>query len=331
MLSLRSRPVLLLAALLPLACSHDNGKLPPNPDKATILPADVGAPVALTCKSDLSDCLDHVVSRLLLPANAADAKRCALQFEGQSYNQLGNILSALASISPGATIQSAVDALLYQGATIVLSRVRAQDFMNDAAALGQTWVGAKTGCCPGAGTDTQKCKDEATAGCFAGNPPHAFAVDESAAQSSPLSGSLKNGFLSLTAPSMRIDLPLTSAGVMQLDLRSVQLRGQLTAEQITDGVIAGTLCRADVQQQLIPSVAQMLDAMLRDPTLDGGLKDFLSTMFDRDKDGHITSSEVAESSIKTLLDGDVDTDHDGEKELSIGVGYESVRAIIQGK
>jgi hypothetical protein len=331
MLSPRSCRLILLAALLPVACSHDSGKNPPDPDKASPPSPDYGPPVTLTCKSDHSDCRDFVISRLLLPSNTKDADRWALHFGGKSYNQLGNILSALASIGPSTTIQSAIDGMLYQGATIVLARVRAQDFVNDAATQGQTFVGAKTGCCPSAGGDAAKCKGEALQGCFAGTPPHAFAVDDSAVQSSLLTGALSGGNLALTCPQMNINLPLTSAGVMQLDLKTAQLRGLLGTDTISDGALAGTLSRADVQQKLIPNVAQMLDSMLQDPATTSDLKDFLSTLFDRDKDGHITADEVAQSSIKTLLDGDVDTDGDGEMELSLGIGYEAVRAVIQGK
>jgi hypothetical protein len=327
-----SRLLILGGALLLASCSAGAGKSDASLDRGSASFVDRPATAQLTCRPDPSDCRDFVVSRLLLPTSAADADSWAYRDQsGHGWNALGGVLTALAGLGSGTVIQNAVDDDVYQGATIVLARVQAGAVTSDGSAAAQTWVGAKTSCCPAAATDRQKCKDEALKGCYAGDPPHAFLVDQSAAQSSLLTGALSAGKLEPAAPSLFIDLPLPSAGTMQLTLKAAQLRGVLAEDGIHQGSLAGALAPEEVQQTLIPHVAEMLDGILRDPATSPDLRDFFSTLFDLDKDGHIVSSEVAGSSIKSLLDGDVDVDGDGVKELTLGIGFDAVRAVIQGK
>ena len=76
----------------------------------------------------------------------------------------------------------------------------------------------------------------------------------------------------------------------------------------------------------------MVNTVYIDPTADQKTKDLLKTLFDTNKDGTITATEVATNGlIKTFLDGDVDVDNDGIKELSLGLGFSTVAAKIKTK
>lgn len=94
-------------------------------------------------------------------------------------------------------------------------------------------------------------------------------------------------------------------------------------------VLAGAIETAELQNNVIPAMAALLNQVLQDPTTSQPVKDTILTLFDANQDGVITVAEVMDNSIiKTFLDGDVDVDNDGMNELSMGLGFKAVGAVI---
>jgi hypothetical protein len=294
-------------------------------------------PPALTCKADKSDCKDFVMNKIIMPIK--DAAKYGLQKDNKSYNALGDILGALANLAPTMNFQDSVDQSVNSGKTIILMRIQAGDLMNEPNAAGQTWVGAETACCPTAGDDRPKCADEAAKTCFNPAKASSFKVGSSSPKDATFAGKIAAGNMSCSASKLQLTLALSSAPTvppLSLNLIGVQVRGTLAASgtSITDGVLAGAATQAEVDNNLIPTVAKMLSATLSDPTVQKTTKDAIITIFDTSPtDGKIDVKEVSDNKlIKSFLTPDVDGDGDGIPELlSLGIGYNALSAIIEAQ
>jgi hypothetical protein len=283
-------------------------------------------PTKLICKADKSDCKDFVFSKLILPTS--DAQKYALQYEGKPYNALGAILGALSSVL--ADLQGSVDGAVNNGTTVILLRFQSTNFTDDPNTLGQNWIGAKPAnppCCAKP-DDKAACATESKTTCFKGD--FKFEVDANSPQDAVFGGKITASTLDMKASVLPLKIPITTAGVIQLNLKSAQLKGKLGATGITDGVLAGAISKKEVDTVLIPTVAKMMQDTLADPKTPQSTKDQMLNLFDKSpKDGKITEQEVKENPlITTFLSGDVDVDKDGELDLSLGVGFEGAGAVI---
>ena len=100
-------------------------------------------------------------------------------------------------------------------------------------------------------------------------------------------------------------------------------------KSITNGILAGAITQDDLNNNLIPTIKDMLNKTLGDATTDPQVKNIITSLFDADQDGTITEAEVKNSTVvETFLGGDVDVDGDGVKELSLGVSFTAVAATI---
>ena len=327
----------LALALGAMACSDDTGN---DPDKGTSTKDGGGGgdkgkvtkdsgppPTALDCKGN--KCTEFVLDRILMATTNADAQKYAMEFGGKKYNALGNILSLLASQAPTLGIQDSIDGALCAGKTIVLLKVQAKDMTSDPKAKAQAFTGAEQVCCKEDKTakDSKKCCAEAKAGCFNGKGK--FAVDKASPTDMLFNGKIGAGALSLGPAKMKLKIPLTSAGTLDLTLKAVMIKGKASASGITEGVLSGAIPKSDLDTNVIPQVASMLDKTYQDKDTDKSTKDMIKQLFDIDGDGKITKAEVAGNPlIKTFLAGDVDVDGDGEKELSLGIGFTAVNGVI---
>ncbi len=274
------------------------------------------------CKPDGSNCRDLVVSRLILPVT--DPQKYALQIDGKSYNAAGAILGALAAVTLDS--QGSVDAAVNSGTALLLLRLQADSFTNAPLAAGKAWLAAPTSCCTNPAS-AAACAAEAKATCFKGD--HVFAVDP-ASQPATLGGKIAGGQIAMSGGRFVIRLPLLGAGALELALSTVQLRGRFAGLGIEEGVLAGALAKTEVDGKLIPAMAALLDSNLKSPQTPPSLKQQIQNLFDQNKDGTISAKEVAGNPlITTFLSGDVDADGDGSLDLSLGVGFTAVPAVIK--
>lgn len=296
----------------------------PDPD------GKVKPPDKLTCNND---CKDFVMSRLIFP-DATTASKIGKDYnnDGNVDNALGQILAALGGVAPSMNLQESVDGAVYAGKTILLVRMQASDFQTAATAAAQAWVGESTTCCSDP-TKIPACKTEAMTKCFDGSST--FTPDPSAnTKDAIFGGSITGGKFEFGPSEMVISLPITTQGVLTANLKGVYISGELSSDgkTIKNGQLAGAVTKSDLDSSLIPAVKDMLNSTLNDPKTDKTTKDTITTLFDKDNDGTISLDEVKGNSlIKMFLAGDVDVTGDGNKEMTLGIGFEGVAAVINDK
>ena len=99
--------------------------------------------------------------------------------------------------------------------------------------------------------------------------------------------------------------------------------------ELTNGRITGGIPQSEISNSVIPAIAVLVDRLVNDPNTPQATRDQVLNLFDRNKDQRITAAEVRDNAlIKTFLSGDVDVDGDGQLELTLGVGFNAIRAVI---
>jgi hypothetical protein len=311
--------VLLVTSLV--ACSDD--ATPSATDGGT---KDAVTQIDGTAGSDgaSSSSREQVFNTMRIPTTPGDAQKYAFDYnsDGSKDNALGGILAALVAAVPGMDMQGELDQNMRNGRAVLLVRVSAKDFTDDANATLQGWTGAEASCCA-----AKPCSvTDANASCFSGS--HSFTVSAASPPNAVLPGTIAGGRLEMGPGKLEVLLPIGKfpAKVM---LKQARLQGMLTAGGIVDGVLMGVVTKADLDSQVVPSVAKVLDGEYNDPSTKQTVKDAIKAAFDTNQDGTIDTGEVAASPlIKALLAGDVDVDQDGTKELSAGIGFTSVGCTI---
>jgi hypothetical protein len=333
------RGVLLLSLLALAGCSTGRGSVPlldgPPVDGLATTP-DGGVPdgrvpdsVPAITEIDCNlDCKDFVVSRLILPEAATASKVGAdLDGDGAIDNALGSILGALAGVSSSMSLQQELDGAVYGGDAVMLIRLQAASFTNAPSSVAQAWRGESQTCCTDP-KDLVACEAEAAAGCYNGN--HTFTPHPTDDYSTILGGSITAGAIRYGPSKLTLALKISGGSTLDLNLLSVYLLGTLDSPGIADGVIAGALPKAELDSKVIPAITDILNDELSDPSTPQSTIDTILSLFDSDGDKVIAVSEVQNNAlIETFLAGDVDVDKDGEKELSLGIGFEAVPAVIQ--
>lgn len=311
-----------------VACSDDDTT--PKPDGSvpivdgnTPTPDQGAPPTGLTCEGD---CTDYVFNRLLLPTTTIEAADYAVDFDndGTPDNALGNIISMLGMVSTTMDVQPTVDESVWQGSALVLLRLKAADMTNQTDAVGQAWLAASTECCTDL-TTPETCKAQADTSCFKGD--YSFTPDSSSPSDALFGGGITGGALNLGPGTLQIKLPIAGDTPLNLNLKAVQLKATVTADGLTEGVLAGVIDKNDLDNGVIPSLVDLLNGMLIT-----GSPDAIATikeLFDADGDNTITEEELKTNDlIEAFLAGDVDVDNDGVPELSLGIGFSAVKAVI---
>jgi hypothetical protein len=291
-------------------------------DQKVVTP-DQGKIEPINCSTNT--CHDFVANKLLLPTDSTESQKYALQFNGKPYNSLGGILALIASQASGLNIQEEMDGALCEGAALILMRAQAKSLTAGKTTL-QTWVAKKKACCTTT-SDNKTCCTEAATACFNGTTE--FEKDSSGTDYI-FGGNIFGGKIAAGSAKMKLNLTLSGGAALALNLKYVQIKGDITATGITNGVLSGAIPKDDLDNVIVPQIATMVNTAYTDPKGDQKTKDLLKTLFDTDKDGKITAAEVKNNGlIKTFLDGDVDVDGDGKKELSLGLGFTTVKAKIK--
>jgi len=268
-----------------------------------------------------------VFDRILVPATKAEATKYALSFQGKKYNLLGNTLALFASQMPGVKIQLAVDEGICSGRALHLL------CLSSAKSMALMWPGTAACCaaakCTGAGG---ACSAAAKGNCFSGTLK---AARGSSRWGGGFRGPYHNGKFSMNPSMSGIYISLSNKAAIKplaLKLKMASISGTVTGGKITDGVLTGALDRSEVNDELIPAIAEIINDVYNDPATDQKTKDMLKALFDTNKDGKITAQELrAGNTVLPVDPGDVDVDNDGKKEMSLGVGFTAVKTNISRK
>ena len=289
---------------------------PPEPCRADGGPP---APAPLVCNGQ---CKDFVFDSLELPLTSSDAQKTSFVLQNKKYNVLGNILALLAQQAGEMfTPRGCTTRLLNMGRIVTLLRLKDPGSKGELGMGAKTWIGQKHACCPRA-QSWSACASEARTTCFAGKT--AFSADRA---TESLFGAAGASHYSLNGPRINLQLSMDCKTAVTVTLYNVQLSGSYMGDRIEDGGIAGVIPRQVVDNVLIPWMARGLDAAYQ--SADSMTRDMIKQLFDRDGDQKITTAEFADNMlVKTLLAGDVDADCDGTNELSMGLGFSAVPAVI---
>ncbi len=270
-----------------------------------------------------TNCRDYVLSQILIPRNASDAKKYSLLYKGKAFNAFGQVVALLAAQAPSIAVPDSVSHSVNKGKAVLLMRLQADSLVNDPTVSAQLWIGAETQCCSSTWSPDQ-CAKQAAARCFNGKAT--FKVHPSSPTNLILPGSIQGGRLTLGPGKLKLRMTMSRV-TTDLPLKYGGLRGAVSDATISGGVLSGAISTDTVSKVVIPQIAAMLHQTLQ--TADHKTRQMIRQLFDVNHDGKITASEVANNAlIKTFLAGDVDVDGDGVRELSVGMGYSAVRAKI---
>ncbi|HEY3359854.1 MAG TPA: hypothetical protein VGQ83_41775 [Polyangia bacterium] len=270
-----------------------------------------------------------VIDELVLPATSQDAKDLAFDLDGNGTvdNQLGNILAALGPQMGSTSPQTSVDDAMKAGSIIVLMALYAQDIQ--ASASSNMWAFLGVG-------------QTLTAG---PQPGGTFTVD---AANSPAAayfgGKIKNGGGAYggSAAALTLNIPLAAAGQtgsLNLALQAVHVEFDVSADgkSLENGRIGGAISESDLNTKILPEVQVLLQQQIEAKcTLAGATctceagsgAATIQSMFDTNSDCSIDLAEVQNNSLlKAFLKGDV-TLANGEKGLSMAVGFHAVDALF---
>ena len=308
------------------AVYFDNG---PRPDgwvggaDGSAVGGDAGGKLACN-----GDCHDYVLDRILLPTSSAQAKTYGLKKGGQSYNAFGELMVLIGSNVSSLNLQQDVDLSVYAGKTLMLVRLKATSITAAATARGQTWLGDTMQCCTNT-SSVSTCKSQAMSKCFSGST--SLAVANASPKDMTFSGAISGGKLTLGPAKLILPLEINGLGKLNLSLIGVTLTATTSASGLTSGVLSGAVPNSEMNSKLIPGVAALVDKEYKDAATAQKTKDLLKSLLDTNKDGTITAAELkANVLLSNLLAGDVDADGDGNKDFSLGLGFNAVGCVIVG-
>lgn len=276
------------------------------------------------------DIYQYVVSDLKVPTNNSEAREFGLDLNGDKTvdNQLGMVLGTLEGQGLG-TASTAREALL-RGGLLVLAELQTTSLADSDDAGLTTFLGSDA--VPDA------CLDEAN---LATCGQHLmgtgrFTIDPGTA-SHQARGPIVDGAFHEATGIMPVELAISIAGVIRLDLRGAYVKLTALAPDGARGVLAGAIAPIDIDGVVIPEAAQQIDRIIVDecivqPTAANpcGCTErsrTLEELFDEDHDCRVDVREVATNSlVRSLLAPDVRVH--GQEMLSFGVAVELARATF---
>ena len=271
---------------------------------------------------------EYVIDGVELPVTFADIQAYSVDLDGDGKvdNALGNLLATLATVMPALDLEAAANHGTDAGEMIHLLRLHTSSFGSEPAAQLLSWLGQPASCCTTT-SDPVKCASEAASTCFSGSAT--FSPDPAKPTPNLLAGSISSGSMSFGPAPLKVRLVLKGLGTLYLRLKGAKIVGSPTASGITAGVLGGAVDPKDINNDVIPALAGMIDVIYKDPTTASDVRSTLALFIDTNSDGTISATELATNPLATAyIAGDVDLDKDGIKELSIGIGFSAVPATI---
>lgn len=277
----------------------------------------------------------YVLDSLVVPASNAQATSVAVDVDGdgRKENALGNLLATLAGFD--LDLQSAVDEQLVQGGVIILADVQATD-LSAATGVGlQVFLGENP--------DPAACasaEDTVCGGHLEGGASFDIGTDYDAL----VVGNIVGGQFEGGPGEVTIELALAADSTVPVRLVGARVEMGVSAGALTSGKMGGAIRSEDIDNELIPAVATLINNIVAECVPEGencceadSSGEQVLTLFDADGDCEVTveellASDLVDGTIRNpdldLFDGDSDTfnpNQDGEKDsISLGVGFTAV-------
>jgi hypothetical protein len=260
-----------------------------------------------------------VTNKLTLPITKEETQAFALNVDGDPQqhpdNMFGEMLTLLASLTPGIELQTALDEVINTGQLISLHVVKADDPLNDPSVSWSIFLGQKTTAAPiFDGTDK-------------------FTLDAAAPTNLPIIGSISNAHFTGGPGAAHIKINLLGQSV-EVNLVGVLLEADISANGCINGKLGGGVTADEFKEKLLPALADGLNQIIKTNT---AASNPLLQALDSNKDGAITAKElednpflmIAISPDLDLLDasGKFYPNQDGVKDsYSVGLGFTCVAA-----
>lgn len=234
----------------------------------------------------------YIVNSFTLPRSSRDA---AYDLNGSgAKNQLGNIVAVLSGPPGNFDVQGGVNTALMSGGLNFLIEVKSSDtaFMNDNCAGTSTYIGVKTMAPPMANTTYMKDTTRAP-GNFGGKlSAGAYTSNDVPKTTHPVT--------------LALDLQLVAPPVAALPITLVGGHIQYTRNNngLMNGQLNGAIKSSDVQGTIVPSVAGVLTAIIRNPMSDAALVTALKGLFDNGGMVNVTGNSCAAMNRCTNPPGD---------------------------
>lgn len=287
----------------------------------------------------------YVIDSLTVPGDQGEADDLALDIDGDgsTENKVGNLFALLSSAAD-LDVSGAVNEQIALGNIILLTSIKATD-LADATGVGMyVYLGenADPAACPDGVTDPAQCglhlQGGASFDVSADSPPGAEVV-----------GAIAGGEFVGGPGSVTIELALSALGEpITLTLVNARVETSVSADGLTSGILGGALTSADVESQVYPAVADVVNGLIEgDPECDleavpcscatGSTGGLILGLLDvapegGDADCIITPEEVAANGLvdSTLgtPDLDLDPEIEGDDAVSIGIGFSAVGAVF---
>lgn len=348
---MRSKSVLLATLLIPalsatlVACGGgggddgggDDGPTPTGPHTHYVVDS-VTAPMSAT-----DEAIIHI-----------DANHNPVETGGTAVNQLGALIAALKTAG-NVDVQTPLTGAVQDGSIILLGDFQADNFTDSAGAGFQVFLGNDPN--PAPCTDDT---DPTTCGQHL-NGDASFGIDPNSPNDAALTGALVSGEFSGGPGKVTIEFSLAAGGtggaplLINLEDAHVQLSG-ISADGIDTIIIGGAIPNSDIQNMLIPTIADQLNSLIETECIadDGsgcsgdnpnalectggtsgnkccsGSAAQIAGFLDADKSCDFTADEIANNGlVKSLLKPDVATKGDGMPDaLSFGVGATATGATF---
>ncbi len=302
---------LLALATLPLLACGDDGGPAATPD------AGGDGPIMGAYSHYTNDTIS-------VPQSSAQTRDFGLNIDGDDANRpdnaLGGILSALKQ--QNVDIQKAVTDSVVAGRLVLLHSVQATSLSAAAAAGWKVLLGAPTATPPKYdGTDVMM-------------------VDGTSPTDGILKGSIAGGHFEGGPGNVTIALSLTTGTPIRVKLVGARIKGDLTADGCTSGVLGGAITNDELNSSVIPGIQTLMNNSIKDDGPDGmhpmacaaagdvcpaamngdatscdverhicrsDTSKTILNIFDTNKDAQITIDEIKNNTlIKALLAPDVD-------------------------
>jgi hypothetical protein len=255
----------------------------------------------------------YVTSQLLLPINPSEANTYGRDIDGDGHpdNALGQVFAVLTS--QGFDLQSSVDSAVADGELLMLHLLRTPSLTETKDATWQVLYAEPT-------PDPD----------FTGSGSFTEAISPRSAQ---LPAKIKNGHVKTATGKIPLELTL-GGGVFTLNLKDAKIYATCTKSACTNGRITGAITKQQVNQTLIPKIADDFTAIVqRDcsgspPSCTSSEAAQIEQIFDTNSDLIITADELRNTGlIKSVLKPDLDlVKPRGNDAMSVGVGFQTVRA-----
>ena len=284
----------------------------------------------------------YVISELKVPTSANEATQLGLDIDGngQPDNALGGLLAALAG-QADLDLNGTVNDQVVSGGIVLLANLKATA-LTEATGVGlHVYLGdadsASPAPCPSPDSMPEDCGQH-----LLGDGMFDVSMDYGA----KVVGNVVAGSFSGGPGNITIELALADTASVPINLIGARATAGVTESGLMAGKIGGALRDEDVQNELIPAVADLIASLLEtsmcDGTPEGGCcpEDStgaqILTFFDDNEDCGVTAEELTANSLISSTIGNPDLDlfdeggefnprQDGVKDsLSLGIGFTAV-------